>query len=220
MTTLLQKIIGNQELANELNAQLEELRKKESTHVLTKTNSAGFSMPVTKKQKTLSNTLKSMYEQEKFRSSSDENADFMKLSKKYGAIDADIDPTGRVLEDDQDRPSSSSLNRDKQEYNRVQDLIEDCKHCMETECCKKHLMISMGQSFYLSVPEREPLVENFCCIVPIRHVASANLLDENEWDELNKFRKALVNMFLKENDEDVVFFETVSVILNFMRQNR
>ena len=46
-----------------------------------------------------------------------------------------------------------------------------------------------------------------CLIVPMGHVTSGTSLDEDVWNEVQEFRKALVKMFLAQG-EDCVFMET------------
>ena len=46
-----------------------------------------------------------------------------------------------------------------------------------------------------------------CLIVPMGHVTSGTSLDEDVWNEVQEFRKALVKMFLSRG-EDCVFIET------------
>ena len=54
---------------------------------------------------------------------------------------------------------------------------------------------------------KRQLTDGHCFIVPNAHSPCATMLDEDVWREMQDFRKALVKMFLKE-DQDCVFFET------------
>merc|ERR1719154_147795 len=51
------------------------------------------------------------------------------------------------------------------------------------------------------------MVEGHCLIVPMGHVQAGTYLDEDVWQEVQGYRKALVRMF-RERDEDCVFIET------------
>ena len=68
-------------------------------------------------------------------------------------------------------------------------------------------MVAMGKSVYLALPGTVSLTQGHCLIVPMGHVASGTQLDEDVWNEVQEFRKALVKMFLAQG-EDCVFMET------------
>ena len=46
-----------------------------------------------------------------------------------------------------------------------------------------------------------------CFIVPSSHVSCGTLLDEDVFNEMKQFRKALCRMFEANGDQDCVFFE-------------
>ena len=84
--------------------------------------------------------------------------------------------------------------------------LDDCRFCFDGAEFKKHLMVSIGKSCYLSLPPHTSLTEDHCRIIPMSHITSGTLLDENVFEEMQAFRKALCNMFESE-DRDCVFYE-------------
>lgn len=52
----------------------------------------------------------------------------------------------------------------------------------------------------------ESLVDGNCMIIPMAHQSSSITCDEEIWNEIQDYKKALVNMF-KSNGSDCVFFE-------------
>ncbi|CAH1159337.1 unnamed protein product [Phaedon cochleariae] len=153
-------------------------------------------------------SLKQMFENEKYNSVEDQNKEFLEMTSKISKQD-DMDD----LFSDNIRKSQSDLkidakNRDRaiSEHKKVTKSLENCIRCIQSESMPKHLMISMGETAYLSLPTYEPLTEGHCLIIPIRHVPCSTQLDENEWSNILDFRRALVNLF-RSKGEDVIFFE-------------
>lgn len=153
--------------------------------------------------------LKQMFENEKFSSVEDQNRQFMQLAGKVSKND-DLDDifADKIRRKDSDS-KTEQRNKDRavQEHRRTTESLDNCSLCLQSSCMPKHLMVSMNENFYLSLPPQEPLTDGHCMLVPIRHVPCGTQLDENEWSDLLNFRQALVKMFAAA-DEDVIFFET------------
>eukprot|EP00126_Sphaerothecum_destruens_P005103 Sdes_comp18563_c0_seq2m8662 len=73
---------------------------------------------------------------------------------------------------------------------------------------KKRYIISCGAGAYLCLPERRPLCDGHCMIVPIQHLSSCVVMDENVYEEIRNFKKCLVKMFHARN-QTCVFFENM-----------
>ena len=74
---------------------------------------------------------------------------------------------------------------------------------------EKHLLVAVGRTCYLALPRHTSLTEGHCLIVPMAHVSTSVLLDEDVWEEVQMFRRALTRMFSAgEEEEDCVFFES------------
>ena len=98
-------------------------------------------------------------------------------------------------------------NKAAAEQMSMEKTLHDCRWCIGSKRSQKHLMVAMGKSVYLALPGTVSLTQGHCLIVPMGHVASGTQLDEDVWNEVQEFRKALVKMFLAQG-EDCVFMET------------
>ncbi|XP_074565290.1 uncharacterized protein LOC141821821 isoform X1 [Curcuma longa] len=85
---------------------------------------------------------------------------------------------------------------------------ERCQFCFENPSRPKHLVVSIANFTYLMLPQRQPIVEGHCCILPMQHEAATRSADRNVCDEIRNFKKCLVKMFASQ-DKDVLFLETV-----------
>ncbi|KAL1535735.1 CWF19-like protein 2 isoform X5 [Salvia divinorum] len=113
---------------------------------------------------------------------------------------------------DSSRKSSEITNS----ANRILTQQERCQFCFENPARPKHLVISIANFTYLSVPHQQPVVPGHCCILTLQHESSTRTVDNNVWDEIRNFKKCLIMMFAKQ-EKDVVFFETV---IGLARQRR
>ncbi|XP_067146016.1 CWF19-like protein 2 isoform X5 [Apteryx mantelli] len=87
----------------------------------------------------------------------------------------------------------------------LKDLVKNEK--MRTAEDQNTLFMRMASKVYLSLPSNQPLTEGHCLIAPLQHHTAATLLDEDIWEEIQMFRKALVKMF-EAKELDCVFLET------------
>lgn len=85
--------------------------------------------------------------------------------------------------------------------------MEKCPFCFDNAELPKHLIIAIGVKVYMCLPNHLSLTEGHCLIVPLQHCIAATLVDEDIWNEMQMFRKALVKMFA-EKGLDCVFLET------------
>lgn len=82
---------------------------------------------------------------------------------------------------------------------------EKCWFCLSSKDVEKHLIISIGESFYLAIP-KGPITIGHVLILSVTHIASASLITNDDWTELNKFKVALKRYFASK-DQCVVFYE-------------
>lgn len=156
--------------------------------------------------------LKQMFEREKLSTAEDQNGMMSRLAGKalektdheYDLDDVFTDRASRKERDGK----AEERERDKAiaEHHRMSKRLDDCKFCFGTQSMQKHLMIAMGQSCYLALPHHTSLTDGHCFIIPNAHTTCATMLDEDVWREMQEFRKALVHMFMRD-DQDCVFFE-------------
>ncbi|XP_066148124.1 CWF19-like protein 2 homolog [Euwallacea fornicatus] len=153
-------------------------------------------------------SLQKMFENEKFSSGNQQDESFMKIASKLRKND-DLDDffadSARRTKSDS-KIAEETRNKTINEYKKVSTSLDNCSRCIQSGGMQKHLIVSLGEYVYLSVPSHEPLLTGHCLIVPVRHVASVTQLDENEWTEILDFRKALVKLF-EAKEQQPIFFE-------------
>ncbi|XP_020682415.1 CWF19-like protein 2 [Dendrobium catenatum] len=91
-----------------------------------------------------------------------------------------------------------------------------CQFCYENQSRPKHLVISMGNVTYMTLPPWEPILQGHCCILPLQHESATRTINTNVWEEIRNFKKCLLKMFSRQ-DKDVIFLETV---IGLSRQRR
>lgn len=156
--------------------------------------------------------LKQMFQREKMNNAEDQHQMMARLSSKAEKTNDDYDvddmiitkAAGKRCEEMEDikRKNKAASNQ-----MALEKTLQDCKWCIGSKRSQKHLMVSMGKSVYLSVPGTVSLADGHCFIVPMGHCAAGTDLDEDVWNEIQDYRKALVKMFRSQGD-DCVFFET------------
>uniref|UniRef100_A0A182WWW8 Cwf19-like C-terminal domain-containing protein n=1 Tax=Anopheles quadriannulatus TaxID=34691 RepID=A0A182WWW8_ANOQN len=82
---------------------------------------------------------------------------------------------------------------------------ETCWFCLSAGSIEKHLIISVGDHFYLALA-KGPITETHILILSITHIQCAALLSEPQWAELVRFKQALVQ-FYADRDQKVFFYE-------------
>lgn len=161
-------------------------------------------------------SLNQMFENEKYNCAKDINEEFLNMTKKQGKNDDLDDIFSDNIRKEESEIKKEAKKRDKaiSQSQQISKSLDNCIKCIQSEHMPKHLMISMAETVYLSLPAYEPLVEGHCQIIPIRHTSSSTHLDENEYLEIINMRKALVNMFQSSNN-DVIFFECATLLHHF-----
>jgi hypothetical protein len=98
-------------------------------------------------------------------------------------------------------------SRQINEYRRMNKFQNQCRMCLDKNDANAHLTVSMSPSAYLALPDRGRLVPGHCCVVPVDHIASSRLADENTWEELRNFKKCVLQM-MQGRGMECIFFET------------
>ncbi|KAJ3658649.1 hypothetical protein Zmor_010376 [Zophobas morio] len=154
-------------------------------------------------------SLQQMFENEKYNTVEDQNKEFIKMAGKIRKNDdmEDIFADNIRKKESDSKTDQKQINRAINEHQKVAQTIDSCKLCLQSNTMPKHLMVSLGETAFLSLPTCEPVTQGHCLITPIRHVTCSTLLDENEWEDIMNFRRALTKMCASKN-EDIIFFET------------
>jgi len=156
--------------------------------------------------------LKQLFEREKLNTAEDQMGMLNKYASKAEKTNDDFDVDDMMISKvagkrSEEQEDVKRKNRAAAEQMAMEKTLHDCKWCIGSKRSQKHLMVAMGKSVYLSLPGTASLTPGHCLIVPMGHVASGTSLDEDVWNEVQEFRKALVKMFLSRG-EDCVFIET------------
>lgn len=73
-------------------------------------------------------------------------------------------------------------------------ILEKCWFCLSSPSVEKHLVITVGEHFYLALA-KGPVNQTHCLLLPITHVQCSALLSSESWNELHRFKQALISMF-------------------------
>jgi hypothetical protein len=94
-----------------------------------------------------------------------------------------------------------------------QKLDKNCLYCIQGDRSRlnRHLVMAIGLSMYLLLPQESPLVEGECWISSLDHFPSRMLLSSAHIDELYVFQRRIVRMFEKQK-KGVIFIERVGNI--------
>ncbi|WFC99379.1 Pre-mRNA-splicing factor cwf19 [Malassezia yamatoensis] len=97
-----------------------------------------------------------------------------------------------------------------QDFARTKRALDECPFCWQDEgrMPPRANIVSNGTCVYLALPDREPLVDGHCWIVPMQHHVSSLDVDEDGWTEIRNFMKCLIRMAASRG-QTMVFFETV-----------
>lgn len=89
-------------------------------------------------------------------------------------------------------------------------ITNKCWWWIESESFEKHRLLALGDHVSLVfVPSHLQLVQNQCYIVPLKHAESFVSCEDEVWDEVQRFKTSLREMFRKQDNLGVLFCETV-----------
>ncbi|XP_037697238.1 CWF19-like protein 2 isoform X2 [Choloepus didactylus] len=158
-------------------------------------------------------SLNDLVKNEKMGTAEDQNRLFMRMASKFmGKTDRDyytLDDMFVSKAAERERLGEDVNQRKKaiSEHQSLTAQMEKCLYCFDSAQFPKHLIVAIGVKVYLCLPNFRSLTEGHCLIVPLQHHRAATLLDEDIWEEIQMFRKALVKMF-QSKGLDCIFLET------------
>ncbi|XP_073095428.1 CWF19-like protein 2 isoform X3 [Manis javanica] len=159
-------------------------------------------------------SLNDLVKNEKMGTAENQNKLFMRMASKFmGKTDGDyctLDDMFVSKAAERERVGEEEENQRKKAIAEHQSLVaqmEKCLYCFDSSQFPKHLIVAIGVKVYLCLPNFRSLTEGHCLIVPLQHHRAATLLDEDIWEEIQMFRKALVKMF-EDKGLDCIFLET------------
>lgn len=164
-------------------------------------------------------SLQDMFQQEKLTTVEDQNEMFTKLAGKDGRQEHDLDMDDIFSERARQKDSDGKIEarergRAIQEHKRKEKMLDSCKWCFDGKELQRHLIVAVGAKSYVCLPPYQSLTEGHCLIIPLHHNTCSTMLDEDVWEEIQDFRKALVRMFAAD-DEDCVLFESAMYLNKF-----
>lgn len=94
---------------------------------------------------------------------------------------------------------------DKREQKKHPRPSGPCWFCLGSPEVEKHLVVSVGTECYLALA-KGGLVPDHALILPIGHHQSMVLAPDGVREEIDKYKKALIELY-KQNNKSVIFFE-------------
>ncbi|XP_054724525.1 CWF19-like protein 2 [Uloborus diversus] len=157
-------------------------------------------------------SLKQMFEREKLTTADDNLEMFMEVAaecKEATEIDYEMDDVAKKVSQkmSHNRQEEKDIGKAIRQHQKRQSALEKCIYCLDQPNMKHHLIADIGIEAYLCLPSYQSIVEGHCLIVPKVHVSSLLCLDEDEWREIEDYKRRLRNMFKAEH-KSVVFLET------------
>ncbi|XP_076803640.1 CWF19-like protein 2 [Clavelina lepadiformis] len=159
-------------------------------------------------------TLKDLVERERNGLAEDQTETLSRLSSKlFRKTDGDNFTLDDMFESQAGKVNCKAQEEEKNrrraisEQKKLMRRLEKCKHCFGNRENPKHLIIAIGRVSYLKLPSHRALQPGHCIIAPMHHCATGTSLDEDVWEEIRQFMRALCRMFMEE-DEDCVFLQT------------
>ncbi|XP_045519300.1 CWF19-like protein 2 homolog isoform X2 [Pieris brassicae] len=141
--------------------------------------------------------LSEMFQQEKYGTNYDADAELAKISNKSKNPNDDLEDIF-VDEISKNRNDAKDSERERQkainQSVKLEKSLDGCEHCFDSKNMIKHLVVSCGNKVYMAVPARKSLVKGHCIITTIQHYTCVTALDEDVWEEIM--------------NKDVVFYET------------
>lgn len=86
---------------------------------------------------------------------------------------------------------------------------KECWFCLSSPNVESHLIISIGEIYYLALP-KGPLVEDHVLIIPVEHMPNTLSLSSESEVELVRFQNSL-KRYCKSQEKEVIFFEWASI---------
>ena len=156
--------------------------------------------------------LKELYERERMGQAEDQHGLLSRLAGSAEKTNEEYDMDDMMVtkaagKQDEEKERIKLEQKAVKTHLELEKTLANCTWCLGSSRCSKHLIVAMGKQVYLAVPDKASLTEGHCLIVPMGHVEAGTAMDEDVWNEVQDFRRALVKMFASQG-EDCVFMET------------
>ncbi|XP_017074497.1 CWF19-like protein 2 homolog [Drosophila eugracilis] len=153
--------------------------------------------------------IKQMFEREKHATAAEANLQYADIVSKHKNPNDDLEDIfadkvrKQISTGDAEKREMQSAIR---EHEKLAASLENCERCFDSAKLDKQLLVSLGEKIYLSLPWYMGLQSGHCILTTLQHVPCCTQLDEDAWEEMSNFRKALTRMFAARR-QDVVFYE-------------
>ncbi|KPI92530.1 CWF19-like protein 2-like [Papilio xuthus] len=156
--------------------------------------------------------LSQMFEQEKYGTNYDQDAELAAIAAKHRNPNDDLEDIfvdeiskNRNVAKDNEKERQNAINQSM----KLERSLEGCEYCIDSKNMLKHLIVSYGSKVYVALPAKKSLVKGHCIITTLQHNTCVTSLDEDIWEEILNYRKMITQFFNCQN-KDVVFFETAT----------
>lgn len=97
------------------------------------------------------------------------------------------------------------------EFQKVNRILDACPLCFHDDSGRQPVapVISLGTRAYLTLPTEPEVADGGAVIVPLAHHTNLVSCDDDEWEEVRNFMKALTRMY-HEQGRDVIFYENAA----------
>ncbi|KAL0133790.1 hypothetical protein PUN28_001038 [Cardiocondyla obscurior] len=150
-------------------------------------------------------SLQEMFQREKGRSASEDDAIFAKLaSTRMDRMDETFE---RKIAQTDLEARQDKLDRIQaiKEHKDLSKSMDNCLWCLDSKNMLKHLIVTMDCAISLSLPACASLSTGHCILTPVQHVACQLQLDEDVWNRLKELKRTLTKMFMAENLYPIFF---------------
>lgn len=149
-------------------------------------------------------SLQKLFQKEKGRSTNEDDATFMKAACKGLDMDEIFEEHITYIKTDKKQNEKDRLIAIK-EHEHLSKSLDNCYWCIDSKYMLKHMIIAMDSEICLSLPQYTSLTIGHCIITPLQHIACQLQLDENIWEKLKLFKRALYKMFMDQNQYPVFY---------------
>ncbi|XP_050344510.1 CWF19-like protein 2 homolog [Nymphalis io] len=156
--------------------------------------------------------LAQMFEQEKYGSNYDQDAELARIASKSKNPNDDLED---IFLDDISKNKNMAKESEKEKHRAINQSVklerslEGCNYCFDSKNMLKHLIVSCGNKIYMALPPTKSLIKGHCILSTIQHTTCVTGLDEDIWNEILDYRKMITQFFHTQN-KDVVFYETAT----------
>lgn len=129
--------------------------------------------------------IKTMFENEKYVDSRDQDIEFAKTISKVKKNDDLVDIFSDNIRKGHKKEKHDEKEEAIREHNKMQKILDTCDKCFDSPKMQKELVLHVGERIYLAIPWHEGLVLDHIVICPVQHVSCSTQLDEEVWEEIS-----------------------------------